>query len=66
MNTHSARSAMNNDPEVRAWVEQYLKDKERLAQPALSDEEFEKHWRYSKPELMHEGAAEGYAAYQNR
>jgi hypothetical protein len=66
MNTHLARSAMNNDPEVRAWVEEYLKQKERSAQPTLSDEEFEKHWRYCKPERMHEGASEGVAAYQNR
>lgn len=66
MNTHTARSAMNNDPDVRAWVEEYLKEKERAAHAELSEEEFEKHWRYCKPERMHEGAVEAYSAYQTR
>ena len=57
-NMHAARSALNNDPELRQWVENWLKDKERTANPSLSDEEFEKHWRYVRPERMHEGAME--------
>jgi len=63
---HAARTAMNRDPEVRAWVEQWLKDREReryLAAAEGSEEAFEKHWPYIKPETMHEGALEGYAAY---
>lgn len=66
MNTHSARSAMNNDPEIRAWVEEYLKNKERQAQPSMTDEELDKHWRYVKPERMHEGATDAVAAYYAR
>jgi hypothetical protein len=30
----------------------------------MTDEEFEKYWRYHKPELMHEGAAEAVQAYK--
>lgn len=66
VNTHTARTAMNNDPNVRAWVEEYLKEKERATQPGLSEEEFEKHWRYCKPERMHEGAVEAFTVYQER
>lgn len=66
INMHSARTAMNNDPEVRKWVENWLKQKERAAQSTMTDEEFEKHWLYVRPERMHEGAIEGYAAYRNR
>jgi len=64
--THAARMAMNRDPEIRAWVEQWLKAKEReryLAAAEGTEETFEKHWLYVKPETMHEGAVEGYAAY---
>ena len=63
---HSARTAMNNDPEVRKWVEAWLKEKERTAQSAMTDEAFEKHWLYVRPERMHEGAIEGFTAYRNR
>ena len=64
--THMARTAMNRDPEVRAWVEQWLKARERekyLVTGEGSEEAFDKHWLYVKPETMHEGALEGYAAY---
>lgn len=63
---HMARTAMNRDPEIRVWVEQWLKDRERrryLAAAEGTEGEFEKHWPYVKPETMHEGALEAYAAY---
>jgi hypothetical protein len=60
---HMARSAMNQDPKVREWVEQFLKNKERVGREAMSDDEFEKHWRYVRPERMHEGAVEAVTAY---
>jgi hypothetical protein len=63
MNMHAARTALNNDPELRQWVENWLKDKERTANPNLGDEEFEKHWRYVRPERMHEGALEALSAH---
>ncbi len=58
--------ALNRDPELRAWVEQWLKQRERATQVSMNDEEFEKHWRYVRPERMHEGAVEAVAAYQQR
>ena len=63
---HEARTALNQDPELRQWAEQWLKSKERAAEQSLSDEEFEKHWLYVRPERMHEGAIEAVAAYQQR
>ncbi len=66
ISTHAARMALNRDPDVREWVEQWLKNRERAAQDSLSDEEFEKHWKYVRPERMHEGAVEAVAAYQQR
>ncbi len=63
LNTHAARTALNRDPELRRWAEQWLKDKERAARPEMSDEEFEKHWMYVRPETMHEGAVEAVTAY---
>lgn len=66
MNMHAARTALNNDAELREWAEQWLKDKERAVQPPMIDEEFEKHWRYVRPEKMHEGAIEAVQAYQQR
>ena len=65
INTHMARTAMNQDPKVREWVEQFLKNKERVGREALSDEEFDKHWKYVKPERMHEGAIEAVMAYMD-
>ena len=63
---HEARTALNRDPELRRWAEQWLKDKERAAQPSMSVEEFEKHWMYVTPERMHEGAIEAVSAYRQR
>jgi hypothetical protein len=64
ISTHVARMALNRDPELRRWAENWLKDKEREAQGAMSDEEFEKLWLYVRPERMHEGAVEAVSAYR--
>ena len=66
INMHAARTALNRDPELRQWAEQWLKGKERAARPALTDEEFEKHWLYVRPERMHDGAIEAVVAYRDR
>ena len=66
INMHAARTALNQDPELRKWVEAWLKNKERTVATAMTDEEFEKHWLYVRPERMHEGALEALAAYQER
>jgi hypothetical protein len=58
--------ALNRDPQVREWAETWLKNKERTVNVAMTDEEFEKHWRYVRPERMHEGAVEAVAAYQQQ
>ena len=63
---HGARTALNTIPEIREWAEQFLKQKTRGEMPELSDEEFEKHWKYHKPEIMHAGAAEAMAAYREQ
>ncbi len=55
---------MNRDPEVRAWVEQWLKSRERAAKGEMPEEEFERHWKYVRPERMHEGAVEAITAYR--
>ena len=54
---------MNQDPRVREWAEQFLKNKERIGRETMSNEEFDKHWRYVRPERMHEGAIEAVMAY---
>jgi hypothetical protein len=64
LNMHAARTALNRDPELRQWVEQWLKSKERLVAGNMTDEEFDKHWLYVRPERMHESAMEGVAAFQ--
>ncbi|MBS1797026.1 MAG: hypothetical protein JSS81_24580 [Acidobacteria bacterium] len=64
--THGARTALNRSPEIREWAEQYLKNKTRTEKPELSDEEFEKFWKYHKPEIIHAGAAEAVEAYKRR
>ena len=61
INMHAARTALNNDPELRKWVEAWLKKKERAVEVTMTDEEFEKHWLYVRPERMHEGALEAQA-----
>jgi len=63
---HGARTALNTDMDIRAWAENYLKEKTHLAKPELSGEEFEKYWKYHKPEIMHEGAAAAIQAYKMR
>ncbi|MBK9164597.1 MAG: hypothetical protein IPM21_11955 [Acidobacteria bacterium] len=63
---HGARTALNRDPEIRAWAENYLKEKTRTEMPELSDEDFEKHWKYHKPEIVHAGSAEAMMAYRER
>ncbi|CAN5244851.1 hypothetical protein BH10ACI1_BH10ACI1_14950 [soil metagenome] len=63
---HGARTALNQNAEIREWCENFLKLKEKKANPAMSDEEFEKHWKYHKPEIMHAGAAEAVQAYKLR
>jgi hypothetical protein len=63
---HAARMALNRDPDLRDWAEEWLKGKERAARSDMTDEEFEKHWLYVRPERMHEGAIEAVSAYQER
>jgi len=63
---HGARSALNSDVDIRAWAEQWLKEKTRVEHASMSEEEFEKHWRYHKPEIMHAGAAEAMQAWRDR
>ena len=64
LNMHAARMALNRDPELREWVEQWLKSKERTLTTTMTDEEFEKHWLYVRPERMHDGALEAVSAYR--
>jgi hypothetical protein len=66
LNMHAARTALNQDPELRKWVEAWLKSKERTLVTGMTDEEFDKHWLYVRPERMHEGAMEALVAYQER
>ncbi len=63
---HGARTALNTDMDTRAWAENYLKEKTREESTQMSDEEFEKYWRYHKPEIMHAGATEAMADYKAR
>jgi hypothetical protein len=63
---HGARSALNANPEIRAWAEDFLKQKTRGQKPEMSEEEFEKFWKYHKAEIVHEGSAEAVQAYKNR
>jgi hypothetical protein len=64
LNMHAARTALNRDPQLREWVEQWLKNKERTVAANLTDQEFDKHWLYVRPERMHEGALAAVVAYQ--
>ncbi len=66
VNMHTARTALNQNPELRQWAESWLKEKERRVASNMTDEEFDKHWLYVRPERMHEGAIEAVAAYQER
>ena len=62
---HGARTALNTDMDIRAWAENYLKEKTRGENTSMTDEEFEKHWRYHKPEIIHAGAAEAMQAWKD-
>lgn len=64
--THGARTALNRSQEIRDWAEQFLKNKTRQENVEMSDEEFERYWKYHKPEIMHAGAAEAVQAYKER
>jgi hypothetical protein len=61
---HGARSALNAIPEMRDWAENFLKEKTRSENGSMSDEEFEKYWKYHKPEIMHAGAADAMNAWK--
>ena len=61
---HGARRALNTIPELRAWAEEYLKEKTRSENQHLSEEEFEVYWKYHKPEIIHAGAVEAVEAYK--
>lgn len=63
---HGARTALNTIPEMREWAENYLKERTRGENAEMNDEEFEKYWKYHKPEIMHAGAAEATQAYKQR
>ena len=63
---HGARSALNQNQEIRSWAENFLKERARGEKSEMSDEEFEKFWRYHKPEIMHEGAGDAIQAYKLR
>jgi len=62
---HGARTALNQNSEMRDWCENYLKQKEKEIRGEMTDEEFEKHWRYHRPEIMHAGAAEAVQAFKS-
>lgn len=63
---HGARTALNQNSEMREWCEFFLKDREKASKPEMNDEEFEKYWRYHRPEIMHAGAADAVQAYKAR
>lgn len=64
-NMHGARAALNTDPNIRAWAENFLKERSRGENTQMTDEEFENYWKYHKPEIMHAGAAEAIQAYKS-
>jgi hypothetical protein len=63
---HGARTALNTNSDIRSWAENYLKERTRGENAEMTDEEFEKYWKYHKPEILHAGAAEAMAAYKAR
>jgi hypothetical protein len=63
---HGARTALNRNEEIREWAENYLKEKTRSEKPEMNEVEFNKYWRYHRPEIMHEGASEAMQAYKER
>ena len=62
---HGARTALNRNSEMREWAEDFLKEKTRGENPDMGEEEFEKYWKYHKPEIMHAGATEAAAAFRD-
>jgi len=62
---HGARTALNTDMDTRAWAGNFLKEKTRSENTQMSDEEFEKYWKYHKPEIMHAGAALAMEAFRS-
>ena len=66
LSMHAARTALNRDPDLRDWAEQWLKDRERIGREEMINEEFDKHWRYVKPERMHDGAIDAVTAFLER
>ncbi len=62
---HGARTALNQNSEIREWCENYLKEREKENHAEMTNEKFEKHWRYHRPEIMHAGAAEAMQAYKS-
>ena len=63
---HGARTALNNNQDIRDWCENFLKEKIRAEKLEMTDEEFAKFWKYHKPEIMHAGAAEAMQAFKQR
>jgi hypothetical protein len=63
---HGARTALNQNMEMREWCEIFLKERTRETKTEMTDEEFEKFWKYHKPEIMHAGASEAVQAYKAR
>ena len=63
---HGARTALNTDMEIRAWSENFLKERTRGEMAEITEEQFEKYWKYHKPEIMHAGAAEAMAAWREQ
>ena len=63
---HGARTALNQNMEMREWCEIYLKNKTREEKAEMNEEEFEHFWKYHKPEIMHAGSAEAVQAYKRR
>ena len=66
INMHAARTELNQNADLRDWAEAWLKGRERGANATMTDEEFEKHWLYVRPERMHEGAMEAVVAYRQQ
>ena len=63
---HGARTALNTNTDIRAWAENYLKEKTRGEKAEMAEEEFERYWKYHKPEIIHERSAEAMAAWRAR
>jgi hypothetical protein len=42
------------------------KGKTRGENSSMTNEEFEKYWKYHKPEIVHAGSAEAIQAYKSR